>query len=144
MKTKLSAILILAIAALAGCGGATSITTPAAATTSTAVKVSITPSNQSTITSAAIDSATQNLASDLSFVGGVQISSTTPTKERVLSKWTDFAFKKIAEHQSSPLTVAGAVTTSYCGSDISSGTMSFDTDGSDTAAPTYFTITGHL
>lgn len=137
MKTKLSAILMLAIASLAGCGGATSITTPAAATTSTAVKVSIDASNQSTITSAAIDSATQNLAgNNLSFVGGVQ-TSTAPTNERVLNKWTDFAFKKIAEHQYAPQSVSGAVTTSNC----DSGTMSFDTNGSNTAAPTYYTIT---
>ena len=135
MNSKLSLILLLAISALAGCGGGGS-SGSAGATTSTAAKVSITTSNQSTITNAAVKSATQNLTSGyLTTVGGVQ-TSTTPTNERVLSQWTDFAFKKMAEHQSSPPTVAGAVTTSAC----DSGNISFDTDGSGTAAPTYFTI----
>lgn len=137
MKSKLSLILLLAISAFSGCGGSGSSSSSAGATTSTAAKVSITPSNQSTITNAAVKSATQNLTSGyLTNVGGVQ-TSTTPTNERVMSQWTDFAFQKIAEHQSSPLTVAGAVTTSTCSS---SGNMTFDTDGSATTPYTYFTI----
>jgi len=72
----------------------------------------------------------------MAYVGGVQ-TSTTPTNERLMSQWSDFAFQKIAEHQNSPLTVAGAViSTTAC----DSGNFTLDTDGSSTTPYTYFTI----
>lgn len=135
MRSNLLVVLLLAMATLAGCSGSSSSSSNP--TSSTVSKVSITSGNQSTITNAAINSATQNLAgSNLAYVGGVQ-TSTTPTNERVFSKWTDFAFKKLVEHQSTPLSVSGAVTSSAC---TTSGNITFDTDGSSTTAYTYFTL----
>lgn len=136
MKTKYIGLIMIVGAVLAGCGGSSS--SSSGVTSSTASKVSINTSNQSTITNSAVNSATQSLGgSSLSYVGGVQTSS-TPTADHVLSNLTNFAFKKIAEHQSAPLSVSGVVVSTYtC---ATSGNITFDTDGSNSTPFTYFTI----
>ncbi len=128
--------MILSCAILSGCGGSSS--SSSGTSTSTAAKVAITSSNQSTISNSAINQATQNLVgSNLSYVGGVQ-TTTTPTDERFMNKWTDFAFQKLTESKSTPLSVSGAViSTTQC---TTSGNIQIDTDGSNTTTPTYLTI----
>lgn len=136
MKAKYIGLILLAGTVLAGCGGGSSSSSgPQGSTVS---KVSINSTNQSTITNAAIESATQSLtAGALDSVGGVQISS-APLNDRILNNLADFAFKKIAENRNAPLSVSGAVVATYtC---TTSGNITFDTDGSNTTAPTYFTI----
>jgi hypothetical protein len=133
MKTKYIGILLIGVA-LSGCGGSGS---SSSVPTSTAPKVAITSTNQSTITNTAINSATSQLASNssLSIVGGVQ-TSTTPSNDPVLTQWADFAFNHIANQQNMPAGVAGAVTSYNCGSTAASGTYTVDTDNT-----TYITFT---
>lgn len=135
MKTNYIGLILLAAAALAGCSGGSS---SSSASSSTATKVSITSTNESTITNSAVNQATQSLAgSTLSNVGGVQTSS-TPLGDHVLNNVANFAFTKLAEHQSAPMSVAGAIVGTYtC---TTSGTITLDTDGSSTTPYTYFTI----
>lgn len=136
MKAKyLGLTLLLSGAILSGCGGGSSST---AASGSTAQTVAISTTNQSTITNAAVNSATQNLSSSgLSGITSVQGSSTA-TENRMLTDWTDIALQKLNEHESAALvSPAAVVATSQCST---SGTITIDTDGNSTTPYTYLTI----
>jgi hypothetical protein len=139
MKSKLIIALALSVGVLAGCGGGGS--SGSGGGSSTQAKVSISTTNQSTIANTAINSAAQSVSgSGLSLVGGVQTTG-TPIDDHVLNKLADFAFNKIAEHESTPLSVTG-VTTVVSPNPCTSGNITYDTDGTsaNNYAYTYFTV----
>jgi hypothetical protein len=138
MNAKHIGILLLAGVALAGCGGgsasSTGTSTPATAT------VSINSSNQSTVTNAAIISATQNLgAGYTTSIGGVQ-TVTAPSNNRVLTQWVNIALDKMSAYPSALQSVSGiSINTPYpC---ANSGTWSYNTDGIATSTSTFYTLT---
>ena len=139
MKSKFSVILLLVIAALAGCSGSSSSGSSSTASgTAPLATVTINSTNAPTVTAAAFASASLKVNS-LSPLG-VQ-TTTSSTDDRILYQVNDFAMKKIAEHQNTSASAIGATTTtsySCIAGDVTSGTFAFTYD---TPTSTYITAT---
>ena len=117
---------------LGGCGGSSSSSSSGPAPLP---QVTINSTNASTVTGAAIGAATlkPNSLSPL----GVQTSG-SQTSDRLLYSVNDFAIKKIAELQNAPLSITGTTTQYAC---PTSGSFTFNTDGSSASTSTYATLT---
>jgi hypothetical protein len=138
MNSKLSLILLLAISAFSGCGGSGGSSTSSGP--APLAPVTITSTNAPTVTAAAFASASLKVNS-LSPMG-VQ-TTTSSTDDRILYQLNDFALKKFAEHQNTPMSVTGTVTASASciTGDATSGTLSFISDGTGPSNSTYVTFT---
>lgn len=121
MKAKYIGLILLAGATLAGCGGSSSSSAPA----SSAAKVTITAQNQSSVTSAAINASNLNLGSGFAAAAGGVQTSTNSNDDRLLFNVADYAVQRMANSQTSPMSVIGVATTYNC---LVSGTYTVDTD----------------
>jgi hypothetical protein len=149
-KINLILVSLAILAGAAGCsgGGSSGGGTPVAS------KVTINASNQSAVTNAALSAATQNMGKGFASVAGGVQTSTNSNTDRILFNAADVALQRMALHQSTPISVIGAVTTTPC---TISGNFTVDTDSATyyketdnncvdaTGGPTYnghFYITG--
>ena len=132
MKSFNIGLLLFAVGLIAGCGGSGGSSAGAPA------KVTINSSNQATVANIAVSVAGQNLAgTNANFVGGVQ-TSTDSKNSRLLFNMADFGLQQMAQQDSLPAGVIGAVVTTSC---VNGGNYSIDTDTQLASTRTYYKAT---
>lgn len=142
-RTSLRALgmSILTVGLVACGGGSDSASTPAGGGAPVAA-ITISPANAQSIAGAALDSGMGSLDLGESLgVVGVETSNVVPNN-RVLSRLTANAVKKIVEQRSAPESVTGVITILSCSGvagDTASGTFSVDNFDGTTSAQVTFT-----